>query len=89
MSEEIFVYDKYGNTSENSIAIVWHISDVKQAARDIGLPVPDDETCMGILTHLLDNHDANYGISWDNIYDELRNELELQINYEENDDGEV
>jgi hypothetical protein len=84
MSEEIFVYDDAGNfTSENSIAIVWHIDDVKQAARDIGLAVPDDETCMGILYSLYENHDANYGITWKNFYDELR-----QLN-EENDNGEV
>jgi hypothetical protein len=83
MSEEIFVYDKYGNTSENSIAIVWHIDDVKQAARDIGLAVPDDETCMGILYGLYENHDANYGITWEHFYNELQ-----QLN-EENDNGEV
>jgi len=72
MSEEIFVYDKYGSRSGNSIAIIWNIDDVKQAARDIGLAEPDDETCMDILHSLYENHDANYGITWEHFYDALQ-----------------
>ena len=35
---KVITYDDYGNyTSENSIALIWCIDDVKHASKDLGL----------------------------------------------------
>lgn len=76
----------YGNDfhSENSIAIVWSIDDVRDQLwilndnEDLKLTLTDEE-CMDHLRCILDNHDANYGITWENIYQSLWDDFEEEI----------
>jgi len=68
----------YGNgfNSENSIAIIWDIQDVRYQLEclnenyQIELELSDDE-CMEVLQRVVDNHDANYGVNWDNLYNAI------------------
>ena len=65
----------YGNgyNSVNSIAIIWSIEDVRDQLeilnedRNINLELEDDD-CMEVLQRVVENHDANYGVGWDNLY---------------------
>lgn len=55
-------------TSENSIAIIWCIDDVRTVIEDYEKTVElTDDECMEVLKYCLNKHDANYGMSWDNI----------------------
>ena len=80
----------YGNgyNSENSIAIIWSIEDVKQQL-DEWFPQLKytDEDCMEILYSMQDNHDACYGITWETIHANIENHWydELKKLKEEND----
>lgn len=53
---------------ENQITITWHISDVKEVAKDIEVTLTNDEA-REILHSLKRNHDACVGINWDVIAD--------------------
>ena len=64
---------EYGNgyNSNNSIAIVWSIEDVKYQLEILNEDMPEkvdleltDDDCMDVLQRVVDNHDANYGVSW-------------------------
>jgi len=59
----------YGYNSTNSIAIIWSIDDVRHATENYETVDVDltDEECMEVLDYCLDNHDAEYGMSWDSI----------------------
>jgi len=58
----------YGYNSTNSIAIIWSIDDVRHVIENYGIDVDlTDEECMEVLDYCLDNHDAQYGMSWENI----------------------
>ena len=66
-----FKYNDNGFNSNNSIAIVWHIDDVKATVKDSagwykGLELTDDE-CMEVLWHVNKNHDAEHGVGWETI----------------------
>jgi len=56
-------------TSDNSIAIIWCIDDVRQVIEDyeLGIELTDDE-CMEVLGYVEAEHDANFGIGWDTIH---------------------
>ena len=62
-----------GYTSANSIAIIWHIDDVKDQlealneGKGINLELSDDD-CMEVLDHVERYHDANYGVTWEHLY---------------------
>ena len=65
----MLVFDEYGEyTSENSIAIIWCVDDVRTVIKDHEKTVElTDDECMEVLDYCLDQHDANYGMSWDSI----------------------
>ena len=67
-----------GFTSENSIALIWHIDDIKDTLENMqerdwfkkkyGDSVKlTDEECMDILGDVKSNHDASLGVSWDTL----------------------
>ena len=81
----------YGNgyNSNNSIAIVWTIEDVEYRLDEYYPKLKyTNDSCMDILHSVADDHDANYGVSWESIdyaienyfYDEL---VELKENANE------
>ncbi|MBU3173309.1 hypothetical protein [Clostridium estertheticum] len=47
---------------KTQVAIIWSVEDVKGQRRDL-----NDEQCMEVLKALKVNHDANYGVCWDTI----------------------
>ena len=65
----MLAFDERGEyTSENSIAIIWCIDDVRMVIKDQEKTVElTDDECMEVLDYCLDQHDANYGMSWDSI----------------------
>ena len=76
MSEVITYHGNFNN--KNSIALIWHIDDVKNALHELktrdwfivryGHDVKlTDEDCMEILENVENNHDASMGVSWDTI----------------------
>ena len=74
----MLAYDEHGEyTSENSIAIIWCIDDVRTVIKDHEKKVElTDDECMEVLNYCLNEHDANYGMSWDSIswaIDHLKN----------------
>lgn len=82
-----------GYNSENSVAIVWAIEDVRYQLEilnenyDIELVLCDDD-CMQVLERVADNHDANYGVNWDSIYNAIEwcFEDEIREKREENNE---
>ena len=64
----------YGNgyNSVNSVAIIWSVEDIRDRLEiinedyNINLELTDDD-CMDALLRVVENHDANYGVSWDNL----------------------
>lgn len=52
----------------DKIALVWTAEDVFRAANERELPVTPEEARQ-VLNHLLDNHDAQYGLKWQDITD--------------------
>ena len=82
-----------GYNSENSVAIVWAIEDVRYQLEilnenyDIELVLCDDD-CMQVLETVVDNHDAEYGVNWDSIYNAIEwcFEDEIREKREENND---
>lgn len=85
----------YGNgfNSENSIAIIWDIQDVRYQLEclndwyQIELELSDDD-CMEVLERVVDNHDANYGVNWDSLYNAIEYcfEDEIRKKRKENED---
>lgn len=85
----------YGNgyNSENSIAIIWDIQDVRYQLEclnenyQIELELSDDD-CMEVLYRVVDNHDANYGVNWDSLYNAIEYcfEDEIREKRKENED---
>jgi hypothetical protein len=47
---------------QDSIAILWHIDDVRNVRPDL-----DDTQCREVLRYCEDRHDAEIGINWDVI----------------------
>ena len=69
MKEKVLTFDEHGAfTSENSIAIIWNIDDVRQTIddQDMDIELTDDE-CMEVLDYCVQKHDANFGIGWDTL----------------------
>ena len=69
MKEKVLTFDEHGAfTSENSIAIIWNIDDVRQTIddQDMDIELTDDE-CMEVLDYCVRKHDANFGIGWDTL----------------------
>jgi len=76
MSELITYNGNFNN--KNSIALIWHIDDVKFTLKDMqerewfkkkyGKSIElTDEDCMDILVEIKDNHDASLGVCWETI----------------------
>lgn len=82
-----------GYNSENSVAIVWAIEDVRCQLEilnenyDIELVLCDDD-CMQVLERVVDNHDAYYGVNLDSLYNAIEwcFEDEIREKREENND---
>jgi hypothetical protein len=76
----------YGNgyNSVNSVAIIWSIEDVRDQLeilnedRNINLELEDDD-CMEVLQRVVENHDANYGVNWDSLYNAIEYCFEDEI----------
>ena len=76
-----------GYNSNNSVAIVWAIEDVKDQLEILNEDMPEkvdleltDDDCMDVLQRVVDNHDANYGVSWENLYQGIQYCFEDEIN---------
>ena len=79
----------YGNgyNSNNSIAIVWSIEDVKDQLEILNEDMPEkvdleltDDDCMEVLDRVKRYHDANYGVTWENLYQGIEYCFEDEIN---------
>ena len=79
----------YGNgyNSNNSIAIIWSIEDVKDQLKILNEDMPEkvdleltDDDCMEVLGFVESNHDACFGISWENLYQGIQYCFEDEIN---------
>jgi len=80
---------EYGNgyNSNNSVAIIWAIEDVKDQLEILNEDMPEkvdlkltNDDCMDVLQRVVDNHDANYGVSWENLYQGIQYCFEDEIN---------
>jgi hypothetical protein len=76
-----------GYNSNNSITIIWSIEDVKDQLEILNEDMPEkvdlkltDDDCMNVLQNVSDNHDANYGVSWENLYQSIQYCFEDEIN---------
>ena len=49
---------------KRQIAIIWSVSDVRDERPDLS-----EEEAFEVLSSIEDNHDANYGITWQTILD--------------------
>jgi hypothetical protein len=85
----------YGNgyTSTNSIAIIWSIEDVKQQLESLnenyGIDLElSDENCMEVLQRVVDNHDSEYGVNWDSLYNAIEYCFEDEIREKRKEDGD-
>jgi hypothetical protein len=54
------------------LRVLWHKDDILKVAEENEVTLTDDEV-YDIITDLEQNHDANYGLSWDTINDVLTN----------------
>ena len=52
--------------SEKRLSIVWSTLDIQSQAESMGLSLDDDQA-YEILEQVIDDHDANIGVSWDTI----------------------
>ncbi len=50
------------------LRVLWHKDDILRVAEENDVTLTDDEV-YDIITDLEQNHDANYGLSWDTIND--------------------
>ena len=80
---------EYGNgyNSNNSVAIVWSIEDVKDQLEILNEDMPEkvdleltDNQCMQVLYQVAKKHDANYGVSWEDFYTAIQYCFEDEIN---------
>ena len=76
-----------GYKRNNSSAIIWSIEDVKDQLEILNEDMPEkvdleltDDDCMDVLQRVVDNHDANYGVSWENLYQGIQYCFEDEIN---------
>ena len=79
----------YGNgyNSNNSIAIIWAIEDVRYQLKmlnedmfnKVDLELTDDE-CMNVLQKVEDDHEANFGVTWADLYSAIEYCFEDKIN---------
>ena len=54
------------------VPILWHVDDVRDTAEQYELGfVPTKEECFQVLDHANENHNAEYGIGWDDLATEL------------------
>ena len=56
----------FGFIDKDTIVVGWNIGDVKERASLMNINLSSTEA-REILQHILNNHDANDGISWDTI----------------------
>jgi chromosomal replication initiation ATPase DnaA len=54
------------DAKDNTISIVWSIEDVTEQARKDGKEITEDQA-REILQMMKDNHDCNFGITWETI----------------------
>lgn len=54
----------------DAIAVIWDIRDVYTVAEDDGIDITDEQA-RGVLAAIYKNQDANEGITWDTIRNEL------------------
>ena len=58
----------WGWVDKNTISICWTVDDVKQAFKNIDKEITlTDDDCRDGLERVLNDHDANYGVTWDNL----------------------
>ena len=58
----------WGWVDKNTISICWTVDDVKQAFKNIDKEITlTDDDCRDVLERVLNDHDANYGVTWDNL----------------------
>jgi hypothetical protein len=60
----------WGWVDDNHISILWNVDDVKTQAKIMKIKL-NKQQCKDVLDQVLDNHDANYGISWDTLKDSI------------------
>ena len=79
---------EYGNgyNSNNSIAIIWSIEDVKDQLEILNEDMPEkvdleltDDDCMEVLSFVESKHDATFGIGWENLYQGIQYCFEDEI----------
>lgn len=59
------------------VPFLWHINDVRQLIEDRELPLSlTDAECLEVLANARQNHDAEFGMTWDAIEAELEPFLE-------------
>ena len=63
---ELREYESY----PDEISIVWNIDDIHEAAEMIDIELSDDD-CRYILQIAFHDHDANSGISWDSLQNDI------------------
>jgi hypothetical protein len=56
----------WGWVDDNHISILWNVDDVKTHAKVMKIKLTLQQ-CKDVLDNVLNNHDANYGISWDTL----------------------
>ena len=54
------------NKLPDEICIAWHIEDVHEAAKNIGVSLTNDQA-REVLQRVKNNHDASIGVNWDSI----------------------
>ena len=58
----------WGWVDKNTISICWTVDDVKQAFKNIDKEITlTDDDCRDVLERVLNDHDANYGVTLDNL----------------------
>lgn len=57
----------YLDDNSDFISIQWCADDVLSIADEKNLNLSHDQ-CLEVLDYLEDNHDANYGLSWNSIH---------------------
>ena len=65
--QTIDIAKSYLEDNSDFITIIWCTDDVLEVATEKGLNL-SLEQCLEVLDYLENNHDANYGISWNTIH---------------------
>lgn len=63
----------------SKIAVTWSVDDVTSRAKEMGVLVDDDEAAE-MLQDIFQDHDCNYGITWDGISDRIGNIVNDEFN---------